>query len=113
MPAKDVNFFRPALTYMRRHFKNKIVLADMARRMHMGKDHFQHEFTRTFGYSPQKAIEAMRVEKAKKLIRQGQPMLEVARLAGFKNSTYLSERFKMATGLQPREYRKACQEGRL
>ena len=48
--------------------------------------------------------DAIRLDRAKRLIRQGLPIATVAARAGFDDSNYFSRWFKRHTGMPPSHY---------
>ena len=47
----------------------------------------------------------IRIKEAKKLIRQGIILKEVAFHVGFRSQSYFAKAFKKAVGISPKEYR--------
>jgi AraC-like DNA-binding protein len=61
-------------------------------------------FTRQKGISPYSYLETIRIGKAKKLLEQGIPPIEVALQTGFTDQSHFSNFFKKFIGLTPKQY---------
>ncbi|WP_028112478.1 AraC family transcriptional regulator [Ferrimonas kyonanensis] len=66
--------------------------------------HLLRQFQREFGLAPHAYQIQARVRLAKRLIRQGLPLLQVAQECGFYDQSHLSRHFKKAIGLPPGRY---------
>lgn len=58
------------------------------------------------GVSANKFVNALRINKAKKMFEKGSSVTDVAFHVGFNDSNYFSTKFKVATGLKPTDYMK-------
>ena len=57
------------------------------------------------GKSPQDFIRIIRLERSAALLRNGQPVAEVAAMVGIDNAKYFSTVFKKYFGVSPSKYR--------
>ena len=79
-------------------------LADMAG---MSPRNFARVFLRRFGVTPAKAVEAMRVEAAQKLlVGEGATVAIVAHECGFRDDERMRRAFLRQTGIAPVDYRR-------
>jgi AraC-like DNA-binding protein len=62
-------------------------------------------FRRTVGMPPHRYLIQIRVREAKRLIREGWPLAEVAAETGFADQSHLTRQFKSLTGLTPGQLR--------
>ena len=66
------------------------------------------------GMTPIQFLTGIRIDKAIEIIHSGQSPLSITSLAqacGFRDPLYFSRKFKMATGMSPREYIRKTEEG--
>nr|WP_160319685.1 helix-turn-helix domain-containing protein [Paenibacillus xylanivorans] len=61
-------------------------------------------FKEKFGQSSMDYLAEIRTNEAKRLMEAGQPLKDIALLAGFKDQHYFSSQFKKQVGLPPRTY---------
>lgn len=95
-----------SITYMNANFDNsEISIAKIAEKSFISEVYFRKIFKEVFGISPIKAIQQMRIEKAKKLLDTGYfSIKEVAQKSGFDNVKYFSTVFKKEAGCTPSDY---------
>ncbi len=74
-------------------------------------DHLRRLFRRAFGESPLEYLITLRVNYAKKLLRENDclryTVAQIAAMAGFSDISYFSRIFKKRTGVSPRAYMQA------
>lgn len=86
----------------------KITLQDLAVQLGASQYHILRAFKRQTGVPPHVFRTQRRVNKARELIRQGQPLAEVAQLTGFTDQPHFSNTFKLYTGITPGLYAQAA-----
>ncbi len=59
------------------------------------------------GLTTKRFINQLRIREAKLLLSRGKSVTEVAHLIGYNDSNYFSTKFKLSTGLSPKEYLKS------
>jgi len=64
-------------------------------------------FTASIGLAPHAYLIALRIERAKLLIRQGHPLVEVAFMAGFSDQSHLCRQFLRITSQTPGQFARA------
>jgi AraC family transcriptional regulator len=69
--------------------------------------HLARSFRRRFGCTVGGMIRRLRVEEAKRGIRAGLPLSDVAADAGFADQSHLARTFHAVTGMTPSEFRRA------
>lgn len=107
------NTFKPTLTleqkvqnYLENNYALPISLDDIAKSVGMSKYSLCHSFKQLDGESVIGRLRAVRIAKAKQLLRQmSLKTEEIGRLCGFENSSYFCKEFKRVTGKTPLEYR--------
>lgn len=76
----------------------------------LGKYHLLRTFTKVKGISPHKYLETIRIEKSKKLLEKGVPIVDIALYIGFTDQSHFTNLFKALIGLTPRPYQKNITE---
>lgn len=116
-PAGAANAKRGALA----PWRLKQVTALMASRLHeppsidelansveLSPDHFLRSFAAATGRTPHQWITEMRMEKAKRLLRETQlPATEIALELGYSSPGHFSSRFRQVVGMSPSVWRQA------
>ena len=83
-------------------------LAQMARFARVSRTHLLRVFRQATGKPPIDYLIGLRVEAAKRLLRQSAlNMTEIAHQCGFGDSNYFARQFRQATGRTPTVYRRA------
>jgi AraC family transcriptional regulator len=85
-------------------------LSDLAAAAGMSPFHFHRRFKRRFGETPLQMTTRHRIERAKRLLREGLGLGEIARRCGFSHHAHFSAHFKRATGMAPSRWRAAAGE---
>lgn len=62
-------------------------------------------FTNTFGTTPHHYILNQRIARARKLIMQGKPLVEIAHSVGFSSQSHLCSTFRKRVGVSPSRFR--------
>ena len=82
-------------------------VAQLARELGVTPLRLGRHFTAEIGHPPGEEILRQRLAEARTLLRDTDlPLARIAELCGFCHASYLSNRFRQATGLSPREWRK-------
>lgn len=88
------------------NFSLKRSIDEYAKMLNISAVRFQHLFTETFGISPHKMLQNIRLENAKHfLLETDLKVLEIAKQVGYDDALYFSQIFKKHTGLSPKFYR--------
>lgn len=69
--------------------------------------HLENRFREQIGLGPKAAARVLRLQRARRLLAQGQSAAETAALCGFYDQAHLSGEFKAMTGCTPREFAQA------
>ena len=100
--APTLEHVRRAVRYMRANFAQKITADDIAASAGLSKFHFQREFKRITGRTPNYYLNAIRSTYARQLLESGRySVKEVAFQCGFTNNSYFSSVFHQYIGLLP------------
>ncbi|MBQ4527565.1 MAG: helix-turn-helix transcriptional regulator [Clostridia bacterium] len=97
-----------ATLYIKAHLTEKLSLDDIALQTGLSKFHFAREFKKIVGMTPVNYINALRCEKAKKLLSSGNYRIyEVQDECGFENASYFTKVFKHYCSVTPAEFLKS------
>lgn len=97
---------RKALEYIALHYVEDISLHDIAEYVSLSENYFSNLFKQETGENLITYINKVRVENAKKILRnKSLKVYEVAEAVGYKNATYLSTMFKKITGISISEFK--------
>ena len=97
-----------ALNYIHINAFTSVDFNKAAKICYMGRDRFNHVFKETTGYSPNKYLTKIRVDRAKQLLSdEGLTVKESGEIVGYTDINYFSRVFKKETGVSPRDFLKA------
>ncbi|MGN0416076.1 MAG: helix-turn-helix domain-containing protein [Agathobacter sp.] len=93
--------------YLDEHYTEKLSLEELSRRFFINKYYMVKLFTEAYGTTIRAYVNALRVTKAKQLLRfSDMRMEEIGCEVGFEDPNYFSRMFKKVEGMSPSEYRK-------
>lgn len=93
-----------ARLFMHKHYGESIQLQQLSEVSHMSPSHFQRRFKQSFGISPIRYLQSLRVDRAKGLIKQNLSLTHVAYQTGFYDQSHFNKYFKLLTGMAPSQY---------
>lgn len=100
------SWFPGALAYIREHVGAGVSASDVFRHVGFSRTLVERVFGTALGHSVQREVTAVRLEEARRLLRQTtKPVREVAALCGYASVEYFSRAFAAATGVPPARYR--------
>lgn len=100
------NQFAEAVDWALSHLNEPIDIDVLATRARMSRRTFDRKFRSSFDMSPKHWLVQQRLEKAKRLLEEGQQNVErIAAQSGFDNATTLRHHFRKLLGISPRQYR--------
>ncbi len=91
-------------TYLEAHFADPIDLAQLGQIVGLSPFALLRRFRAHFGLSPKEFQTLRRVAEAKRLLRNGLPIAQVAAETGFCDQTHLNRAFRQIVGLTPGRY---------
>jgi AraC-like DNA-binding protein len=80
---------------------NRVTLADAGRMLHVSPGHLVRSFTRTFGIAPHRYVIGRRIDAARALLLNGEPIADVAVAVGFHDQAHLTKHFRRHLGATP------------
>lgn len=93
--------------YLDEHYTEKIVLDELSEKYYINKYYLTKIFKETYGSTISNYLIAMRITKAKQLLRfTDMTVDEVGSAVGMGDANYFSRMFRKVEGISPREYRK-------
>lgn len=96
--------------YLENNFFRNITLDELSLLVGFNKYYLIRTFTKVKGISPHKYLETIRIEKSKKMLEEGIPIIDVALRIGFADQSHYTNLFKALIGLTPRSYQKMIKE---
>jgi len=91
--------------YMQACYQRDITVADLASIAGLSRAHLTRAFTAAYHTPPHVYLNAVRLARAKTLIRAGMPLAEVATECGYADQSHLTRRFKGSWGVTPADWR--------
>ncbi|MET0573295.1 MAG: AraC family transcriptional regulator [Pedobacter agri] len=91
--------------YIKDHLHRKISLIELSHIAGMDKFKFLRWFKKHTGLTPFNFIILNRVEMAKKMLKEGKPLIQAALDSGFYDQSHFTNYFKYFVGITPKEYK--------
>jgi AraC-like DNA-binding protein len=99
---------RKAIAYLHSNYMQPISLEDTARHVNMSKEYLARCFRQEMGITLVTYLNRYRVDRAKRMLEQGETNLtEIALETGFSSSAYFSRVFRQEVGMSPTDYLRA------
>jgi AraC-like DNA-binding protein len=99
------------IEYMKEHIDEKVTVDDICKALHYNKSYLFREFKNTVGRPMIAYFTELKIEKAKKLLRESyMSVSDISELLSFDNPNYFSKTFKRITGSTPTKYRNMRKE---
>ncbi|MBQ8849991.1 MAG: helix-turn-helix transcriptional regulator [Clostridia bacterium] len=83
-----------------------VTISGLAEQFHVSGTKLSRDFSKITGISIKQMIDTLRLERIKRLLRDGKSNIEVSELCGFSNSDYLIQFFNKHMNMSPGEYRR-------
>ena len=94
-----------ACAYMEQHFAEHVYLEQVCRYAGVSKSTLLRAFTKAKGITPYRYLETIRINEAKKLLREGAAPSLAATETGFSDQSHFTNCFNSVIGLTPGMYR--------
>lgn len=104
-PRAEGSIVRQVQEYLQAHYQANPSLTDLATLVGRHPVYVHQTFQKTVGVTPHAYLTQIRVERAKRLLASGVPIVEVARSVGFYDQSHLGKYFRRYTGVTPARYR--------
>ena len=93
--------------FVERHLEREILVPEMAHACGLSERSFHRQFVQAYGFTPRKLVQLKRVERAKKLLREGDLSVEeVVERVGVSDPVSFRRVFLREMGMSPSRYRK-------
>ena len=108
MASSTIDLIAPAVEYIKKNYTNEnICIQELSSMCEISEDYFRKIFKNTFGTSPRKYINKLKISYSKELIKSGMyTVTEAAELSGYTDMSYFRREFKKEFGICPADYRK-------
>lgn len=90
--------------FMHAHLAEPLSLTELAGVVHLSKHHFLREYRAATGTTPHRALTALRMDRAARLLDAGRAPGAVAALVGYRSPSRFAERFRRTYGVTPGVY---------
>ena len=102
-------FALKVISFMESRLYGKFTMAELSKELSFSKTYISKYFTSVSGYSIINYFTMMKINEAKRLIREASyNFFEISEMLMFANSHYFSSTFKKYTGMTPSQYKKSC-----
>lgn len=98
-----------ATDFMQAHLGDSLTLAELATATGLSPSHFARRFKVSTGVPPHQFLMQLRVERAKRMLRGGTSIIEIALTCGFTHQEHMTRIFRRAVGVTPAAYRRSVQ----
>lgn len=102
----DYDRIAQAISFIVSRANNQPALNEIAAHLHMSPFHFQRLFCRWVGVTPKRFLQALTLERAKQLLSESKPLLEVSDSLGLSSGSRLYDHFVHLEAVTPGEYKK-------
>jgi AraC family transcriptional regulator len=98
---------RKVTDLMLTHLEDEFSLIRLAREADMSEFHFSRAFKRTTGFTPSQYFIQLRLEKARRLLREtNRSVIEIGLDVGYTSPSHFAQIFRREVGISPSEYRR-------
>lgn len=97
------------MEYVDKHYAEKISLSTLSEQFFVTPGHIARLFKKHVGESAVSYINRIRVEKSKKILKEGSSVKDAAEQVGFESLNNYYKYFKLHTGMTPAEFTKTEQ----
>lgn len=94
-----------AISFIASQVARQPTLDEIAAHVHLSPFHFQRLFSRWAGVTPKRYLQVLTLERAKALLQESRPLLEVADTLGLSSGSRLYDHFVQLEAVTPGEYK--------
>jgi AraC family transcriptional regulator of adaptative response/methylated-DNA-[protein]-cysteine methyltransferase len=104
-PMTDYDRVARAIEYLTSRVEHQPTLEEIAAYIHLSPYHFQRLFSRWAGVTPKRFLQILTVERAKELLIDAKPLLDVSGALGLSSGSRLYDHFVNLEAITPGEYK--------
>ncbi|WP_391572799.1 helix-turn-helix domain-containing protein [Cohnella sp.] len=109
--SSDKRIVQEVLKEIHRNYNTPITIHEIASRHYLSESMLRKKFSEAVGVSPKQYVINLRIEEAKRLLRQtGKAIEYISSEVGFTSSSRFYEQFVKSVGVTPLEWRKQHQD---
>lgn len=101
----DYNRIEKAMAYMSEHASGQPTLEEVAAHVHLSPFHFQRMFCRWAGTTPKRFLQALTLERGKRMLEDEHSLMDVSHAIGLSGGARLHDHFVTLDAVTPGEYR--------
>ncbi len=101
----DYDRIARAISFITRHASSQPSLEEIAAHVGLSPFHFQRMFGRWAGVTPKRFLQALTVERAKHLLEESRPLLEVSDSVGLSSGSRLHDHFVQLEAATPGDFK--------
>ena len=101
----DYQRIAEAIDYINANVQQQPSLKDIAGAINLSPFHFQRIFSRWAGVTPKKYLQILTVNRAKRLLAQSKPLLDVSENVGLSSSSRRYDHFVQIEAMTPGAYK--------
>lgn len=98
---KENDYASYTRTYLETRYADTVCIQKIAETLHIDRRYLTTLFRNTYGIPPQAYLIQIRLTRAKMLLEQGYGVMEAAEMAGFKDLSNFSRKYKKIYGMCP------------
>ena len=101
----DYDRIAQAITFITASVNSQPTLDEIAAHVHLSPFHFQRLFSRWAGVTPKRFLQVLTLERAKQLLSESKPILEVSDTLGLSSGSRLYDHFVQLEAVTPGEFK--------
>ena len=101
----DYDRIAEAISFITSRVNSQPSLQEIAGHLHLSPFHFQRLFCRWAGVTPKRFLQVLTLERAKQLLSESKPLLEVSDTLGLSSASRLYDHFVHLEAVTPGEYK--------